>query len=1347
MKKKSLTKPGALRKFLCGAVALLATDGSFKLLANPAGLTVVSGSATALPSGSQLNVTTSPVAFLNWSSFNIQAGETTTFIQPSANSVVINQIGGANPSQIFGNLNANGTVILANANGFYFGPNSMISVGGSFIATTAPLTPDFGAGTAWHFTGLPPLKRIVNKGQITVGAGKSLYLIADQIENDGALTAPGGDIGLYAGQEVLLSERADGRGFSANVKMPSGSVNNFGQITADAGTITLAAQVVNQNGLIQANAVRNVNGVVELVAGDSLNLGASSTISASGDATASSPSPGGTVVLDSANSYADNAGSQITVAGQNGGQNGIVEIFGTGTIQSGVGSSFLYLVNPYDLTVSQKPTATSFDSKNNLAANVNVSDLASYAQIALFAADNIELQTAWTLNDPGVPTTLHLQAGNTIKLDDRSSLVAGNHWNVDLVAGTGFVPTASQAAPLSGTDQIFLDGNSYVQTQDGDLGLFASGSVQVGNPNYNSPGIGSYLNTAGGGNIYATALYGDINAGQNYAGYTIGNNGLSLGSFVGGISTLAGGNVTLAAGHNVTSVPQTRTTSSSTPGASGAYGGGDVTVIAGNQITGNFLVSHGTGKLEAGVSVAGNNQVTINNPAADIGTAQQGVNLSLIAGTWEAYAARNLYVTEVNNPSGTFNTSLVKLPSGTYIGNIASSGKITPPPAKSGNLFNYALDSGASFWAGNAMTLGNGTIFRFKGESDTTPIYPPVLSLDAGAGGITLDTSLILYPSSQGSLNITDGGNLTGVVDPKTTAITGITMSDSGLPGFASFQAGHAVTPLHWNDPNPVILDVAGSIANFSLTVPTFADITVAGAQSFTTPNGQAIFGTYNFNFAGQNLAASGTKSVTSINVTGDIIYQGLVSSILLNNYSAAPLPAEMFNAAISTDPAVTQFLAYDATTGLLSFRGQMNSLGLAFLQNPTVLVNGQTQSIPLTSAQKTALAALYAQSQGVTASGSGISLNGPGQFNLTARNMDLGTSAGIQVNQQFLPELSALAINGASLNVNLSGNLEMTTTAIGNSGWLGGIQLTIGGTLDLGLQSLFGDANNVARGIFTTSAGDINVTAGGDIDVDGSRIAAYDGGNVTVISQHGDVNAGSGGNGDVVIQTELQLGADGTVSPLAKGIYIPGSGIMAITDGASAIGLGNITVKALQGSINANLGGVEQIPFNHLSSPDNFIELVAGKDISAGNSGVIGSNLRITAGGNISGVFVGKNPISIHAGENFTGTVLGPGNVSVSAGGSVSGTIVGGENVSVSGGEITATLVSGSVSTTGNASGATVGIPQSTVSRHEAQVADNAATAATKTDSQLEDNQNKKPITLAQKVGRVTVLLPTKIN
>jgi filamentous hemagglutinin family protein len=1322
------------------------------LFANPTGMTVGSGSATAQQNGSQLNVTTSQLALLNWSSFNIAAGETTTFLQPSVNSVVINEIGGASPSQIFGSLNANGTVILANANGFYFGPNSMISVGGSFIATTAPLTPDFGAGSAWTFTGMPPLASIVNYGQVKVGTGKSLYLIAEDVENHGDLSAPGGDVGLYAGQEVQLNERADGRGFSSVVRLPAGSVNNFGQITADAGTIALQAQVVNQNGVIQADSVQNENGVVELVASDSLNLGANSVISAKGDSTGISA--GGNITIKSSNNFSDQAGSAINIAGgAQGGNGGQVEISASqmNSVQSVVtGQSALGFVggvltiDPANLWLASAATDPSATAGYTV---VNVNNFTGLSQINLQADNNIALNTVWTLADPGVPATLTLTAGNNIVLNDHSAIVAGNNWAVDLTAGTGFVPTTIQPLPPAGNDGIYLNGNSYIQTQNGNINLFAAGSVLVGNPDYSNPGGGAYINTAGGGNIYVNAQYGDINAGQNYTGYTIGINGLKLGKNVGGISTLAGGNVTLDAGNDVISIPQTRTTSATTPGASGAYGGGDVTVIAGNQITGNFLVSNGTGRLEAGVSVDGNNSVTVNNPNADIGTIQQGVNLSLISGNWQVFAARNLYVTEVNNPNGTFNANSIRVPANTFNGNIDSSGNITLPDPKQGNLFNYAPNAGASFWAGNAITVGNGQLFRFNGESDTTAIFPPILSLMTGLGGITLDSSIILYPSSQGSLNVEDGGNFTGVIN--NTVPTGITMSDSGLPDFTTFATGHAVMPLHLNDPNPVVFDVAGSIANLSLVVPTFADITVGGAQSFTAPNGQNIYGTYNFNFSGQNLAGAGASSITSINVMGDIIYQGLVTSISLNNYNAAPLPAEMFEAAISTDPSVTQFLAYDAATGLLSYRGQMNSQGLAFLQNPTVVVNGQTESISLTTAQKSALAALYAQSQGVQASGSGIALNGPGQFNITARNMDLGTSAGIQVNQQFLSELfPPTAIDGASLNVNLSGNLEMTTTAIGNSGWLGGIQLNIGGTLDLGLQSLFGEPNNVARGIYTASGGNISVTAGGDIDVDGSRIAAYDGGNVTVISQQGDVNAGSGGAGNVAINTELELDADGTVTTLATGRNISGSGILALTDAASTIGVGNITVQALQGSINANLGGIEQVAFNNISSPDSFISLDAGKDISAGNSGVIGANIRTTAGGSISGIFVGSGAISVNAGANFSGTIVGSTSVSVAAGGSVSGTIVGGQNVSVSGGDITASLISGNVSTSGDASGAAVGIPQSNVAQNNAQTADNADAATSKTSSQddEDDLKKKKSISLAQKISRVTVILPPKI-
>src|SRR5580692_7821406 len=181
------------RKIFWFGAALIIGGNNF-LFANPTGMTVVSGLASARQSGLQLDVTTSQAAFLNWSSFNIQQGETTTFIQPSANSVVLNEIGGANPSQIFGNLNANGTVILANANGFYFGPNSMIKVGGSFLATTAPLPNDPGAGGMWQFTGMPPLASIVNYGQIQVGQGHSLFLIAENVGNYGTLSAPQGNV-------------------------------------------------------------------------------------------------------------------------------------------------------------------------------------------------------------------------------------------------------------------------------------------------------------------------------------------------------------------------------------------------------------------------------------------------------------------------------------------------------------------------------------------------------------------------------------------------------------------------------------------------------------------------------------------------------------------------------------------------------------------------------------------------------------------------------------------------------------------------------------------------------------------------------------------------------------------------------------------------------------------------------------------------------------------------------------------------------------------------------------------------------------------------------------------------
>jgi filamentous hemagglutinin family protein len=1326
--------------FLCCA----GLDGPLR--ANPSGLTVVSGSAAVKTTGPQLNITVSSSAILNWSSFNILSGETTTFLQPSANSIVLNTIGGANPSKIWGTLTANGTVILANAYGFYFGPNSMIKVGGDFIATTTPLPPDYGIGSSWTFTGMPPLASIVNYGQIAAGSGHGLFLIAEQINNQGSLSAPGGQVGLYAGENVLLSERPDGRGVSANVQIPAGSVDNNGKITANAGEIALDAQVVNQNGIIQADSVQNQNGVISLFASEQLNLGANSQILARGDDSPGGSSGGG-VTLKSGNIFSDSVGSQVTTTGgAQGGDGGNIEISApnilslNSSMNAAANTGWIggqLLLDPTSITLSTSGAGSAgngtvaYNSGSGaLTLNVNSAFAnMNFSQITLAATGDITLAagTVWNLSASTKETTgqLLLQAGGDIVFGNNSQILDANNWSVNLQAGVVFPGGTVQ----SGTGNIYVNGGSggthggSVQTAAGSITMTAGESIEVGN---------GAIRTTGGGSINLTALAGDINAGTGNGGYLFSLFGYSVSPNVGGIATAAGGNVTLTAGYDIISTPAA--TTSQAPGASGAYGSepGNVTLTAGNQVMGNFTVANGTGTILAGVQVQNGQAPQILNGNASIGTSSKPVSLSLIDGSWNVFSGGNIYISEVRNPNGTFNSSELGVPNGEFTGNVGN----PTVPSSTSFLFDYAANAAANFWAGNGITLTGANLPRIAGDNgDMPPVYPPILTLNAGAGGITVNNTLVLYPSSQGGLQITtrDGGDLSGTQQQIT--LTGIVMSDSGLPGFASFLQGHALTPLYENNPDPVTLNISGDIDSFGLTVPTFAHITVTG-------------NTYNFGFAGQNVSPLQT---TFINVGGSITYRGDQTSVALTD----PLPASMFNSILSGDPAVTGPLSYNAATGTLTYIGQMTAAALSYLLNPTqVVVNSQgqpelnsdgtpvTKPLTLDSTQQAAIQALYTASQNATLGDQGLALAGPGQFNITAQSMDLGISGGITV---LAPDsaLAAISPYGANLDITLGGDLAMTATKIANEGLLGNIELTAGGALDIGGEfTPFGDPN-APKGIFTTSGGNISVSAQGDVNIDGSRIAAYDGGNITVFSQTGDVNAGTGGSGFVTLVAE-ELEPTGQLTTITA--TIPGSGILATTLAGSDAPLGNITVNALAGSINASLGGVIQIAFNGTDSRNNFIDLTAGKDINASGSGVIGSNIRLKAGGDITGVVVGSQSVNINSQQNVAVSVFSGGNVEISASGSVSGTVIGGGSVNVSGDSITAALVSSSVTTSGDATGASMGVPQSNVAHDNvAMMEDTSTNAVGNAQQAFGDTKKDKPIALTQRSGRVTVLLPEK--
>ena len=1322
---------------------------SSAVLANPQGLSVVQGSASTQSQGALLNVTVGQAAFLDWRSFNILPGETTRFIQPSASSVVLNRIGDSVPSQIWGNLSANGTVILANAHGFYFGPNSRIQVGGNFVATTAPLTPDMGGAGGWQFTGPPPLASIVNYGQINAGAGHSLFLIAEHIENHGELRAPGGEVGLHAGSEVLLTERPDGRGLSSTVKLPHGSVDNSGRIIADAGTIAINAQVVNQDGLLKADSVREQNGVIELVGSDSIVLGPNSTIQARGDE--SGHSAGGRVTIQSGGAYQDTRTATLDVrGGLNGGDGGQVEISAVrlGAIQAKLDGSAKagsaggqLVIDPRDIVIQSEGTDSTAGGTVNSGSDpgsVLVLDPGSafqgFANITLQATGNISIAQGvkWDLGGSTGVTTggslLKLQAGQDILFGDGARISDANHWSISLQAGVDF----SSGQVVAGRGSIYLNGgvkqtlSGAIETSAGSISLVAGKDVLVGT---------GFVRTIGQGNIEVQALAGDINTGTKNDGYQFLGTGYFVSSDLGGISTAAGGNVSLTAGHDVISIPAVLT--GQTPGASGAYGSasGDVTVRAGNQILGNFTVRNGTGTLAAGVTVVDGKVSSIQNPSSSIGLPTKAVSLSLVSGAWNVYSGGDIDLSEIRNPNGTFNRNRTTVPVGTYPGNEVD-GSTVAAPAKSAFLFDYAATAAADLWAGNAINLYGANLPRITGQNGKMPpIYPPQLTLDAGAGGIFVQNSLVLFPSPKGALDIStrDGGNLSGA--PLSGGLVGITMSDSGLPDYSTFAQGHATAPLHLNDTGRVRVDVAGSISSLNLSVPLAADVQVKGD-------------TYNFGFLGQNPNAN---SKTTIAVSGNISYRGNLTDVLL----ADPLPASVLDPTLSGNPQVAVKLRFDAKTGTLTFIGQMTDNELHILLNPLAVVfdqygqpvldgdgNTVAQPVALSTAQKTAIQALYDASQSASLGDNGLAVTGSGLFKVTAHNIDLGISGGITAQVPILLG-QQLSLPGAALEVDTTGDLVMTSTRVANETLRGGITVNVGGALDVGGQySTFGDAS-APKGIYTTSGGSITVDAQKNVNVDGSRIATYNGGLLSVVSEHGDVNAGSGGSGFVSFTWLDDSGPGGVIVP--RSATIPGSGILTTASLDSQVVPGNIVVSAPEGSIRANTGGILQLSFNDLPMRQASVDLNAGIDILGGDSGVIGNNLNIKAGRNVEGLLVGSGQTSV-AGKNVNVVAIGGTGVTIAAEGSVKGTVISGGTLNVSGDSISAALVAKSVNAQGDTSSAAIGVPKSNVAAVDSKVSEDASSTASKKSDDSADEEEKRrranlPV-VVKTIGRVRVFL-----
>jgi hypothetical protein len=348
-------------------------------------------------------------------------------------------------------------------------------------------------------------------------------------------------------------------------------------------------------------------------------------------------------------------------------------------------------------------------------------------------------------------------------------------------------------------------------------------------------------------------------------------------------------------------------------------------------------------------------------------------------------------------------------------------------------------------------------------------------------------------------------------------------------------------------------------------------------------------------------------------------------------------------------------------------------------------------------------------------------------------------------------------------VNVTIDGDLNLLTSTIAALGGGDVNVISTLGSMDLGSQELFNVPRGVALGVYTSGRGNVNVSAFGNIDINGSRVAAYNGGSIAIKSLTGNVNAGSGGTTFVSVPVTYVDPATGLAGYYEEEVF--GSGIVANTlvkpgkvPGSASVP-GNIRIETPQGSIFASQGGIVQEALNGNVSAGPTITLVAGTrptatdpghkgNIDLGDSGVIGGTVNIDANGNITGLVISRQNSSINAAQSFSGTVLSGGTANLSAGGSISGTVVGIGGVNASGGQgITAALLGQNVSVGGAAAQSTLGNTATATSASQAAAAQTASDAKEKLTSNASEDEDSKKKTkgpmLVRRTGRVTVILP----
>ncbi|MEA9828287.1 filamentous hemagglutinin N-terminal domain-containing protein [Xanthomonas campestris pv. raphani] len=1225
----------------------------------PTGGSIVggTGSINAASGGSQSITQTSNRMALTWSAFDIGSSATVTFNQPSSNAAVLNLIQGGNPTQIFGNLNANGQVFLINTNGMIFGSTAQINVGGLVASTLGTTASSFMTGNDVLDAGGNTVALMSNSGTINAAAG-AVDLIGGKVVNHGTITASAGNINLVGADKVTLTFESGGFGVVVDKALPlqldSVAVENTGTLSAPGGTITLQAraaqglfdQLINNSGIIRAAAISGVDGSVSLIANGGANVG----IAGSGSIDVGS----GAISISTDRSVQQ---SGVYTAGALGGSiGGSASFSGSNRIATlgmlDVGGT-LSLTNASGLTQTAALTVGG-DSTFSLAGNALTLNNAANTFGGTFSATggNVAVNAAGALTIGSLSqssnSALSLDAGGRLTLPTS----AINTGSADLSLRSG--DSLSTAAALSGSNVSLTGTNgislAHAVTATGTLALTSStgaidqtaGALTVTGTSTIDAGAGA-INLAGANNDFgqAISLTGagmrvvdrttlqvasltsagntaiDLQAGGSLIlpvqSFNTGSADLNLVSGGGTLSTraeLRGRNVSLSGrdgitlNHDITSTG-TLLLSSSAGNINQTGGlldsGGTATAMAG----GTLNLGRAGNEFRDSVSVSGTGITVVDQTDLVVSSLTSGANdaVSLTAGN------------ALTLPTQAINTGSADLTLRANGGVLTSNGALTGNNVLLSGRDGISLGGNLTSAGTLELTSSSGAIVQDAGAIDATG----AATVDA-ASGIALNAAGNDFRST-----LSLSGNGISVVDQNDLTVSALT---NGSNNALSLQAGGALTlPLAGIDTGTANLTLrsgtrlttSGVLAGNTISLTgingiTLGDnVTTAGTLALTSSTGGITQSSGLLDVSGAATINAGTGAVTLANANNDfrsgISLSGTGITVVDQNDLVITALNSGSNGAVSLTAGGALTLPaqiIDTGSADLTLRANGGALTTGALAGRNLTLAGRdgvTFAQDVTSTGTLAVTTTNAailQNGGVLDIGSAATLNaGTGTITLDSAGNDFR---------------SGINLTGTGITVVDQNNLTVSALSSGSNA---AISLTAGGALVLPAQA------------FNTGSVDLTLIANGGAL---STAGTLSGRNITLRARDSLTLAH-----DVTTSGTLQLGSDVAIAQTAGKLDVTGaalanagggtlslssagndfrSGISLIGTGITVVDQNDLVVTALNsgsnGAVSLTAGGALTLPAQIIDTGSADLTLLAnGGALITG--ALAGRNLTLT--------------------------------------------------------------------------------------------------------------------------------------